>query len=70
MKNRLLHKALPKGSTPIKILFPETHAECLRNNLRPFGQKVKCFDYEVIDKLSARGYEGRIVSYTNTFQTY
>jgi len=55
---------------PIEILLPGSHAECLRSNLRPFGQKVKCSDYEVTNKLSARGYEGRIVGYTNTFQTY
>jgi len=70
VKNWLPHKALPKGLTPVEILLPGTHAECLRNNLRPFEQRVKCFDYEVSDKLSARGYEGRIIDYTNTFQTY
>jgi len=53
-------KALPKV-TPIELLIPETHAkQLLRPNLRPFGQKVKCFDYEVSDKLFPRGYEGRI----------
>jgi len=70
VKNCLLYKALPKGLTPVEILLPGTHAECLRNNLRPFGQKIKYFDYEVTDKLSARGYKGRIVAYTNTYQTY
>jgi len=70
VKNRLPHKLLPKGLTPVEILFPGSHAECLQNNLRPFGQRVKCFDYEVTDKLLARGYEGRIIGYTNTFQTY
>jgi len=70
VKNHLPYKLLPKGLTLVEILLPGTHAECLRTNLRPFGQKVKCFDYEVTDKLSARGYEGRIIGYTNTFQTY
>jgi len=36
------------------------YAECLRSNLRPFGQKVKCFDYEVSDKLSPKGYEDEL----------
>jgi len=41
-----------------------------RKNLRPFGQRVTCYDYEVKDKLSARSYEGRIIGYTTTFETY
>jgi len=29
-KNRLPHEALPKGMTPVELLIPGTHAECLR----------------------------------------
>ena len=55
-KNRLPHKSLPTGKTPIEIFLPKSPIG--RSNLRPFGQKVICYDYEVHDKLSARGYEG------------
>ena len=41
-----------------------------RVNLRPFGQKVICYDYDVTDKLSARSYEARVIEYTQTFGTY
>ena len=70
VKNHLPHKALPKGLTLIEILLPTTPSETLHSNLRPFEQKAKCFDYEVTDKLSVREYEGRIIGYTNTYQTY
>ena len=70
VKNWVPHKARTKDLIPIELLLPAIHAECLRANLGPFGQKVKCFDYEVSDKLSHREYEGRIVGYTNTYQTY
>ena len=69
-KNRLPHKSLLAGKTPIELLLPDIYIEQQRSNLRPFGQKVKCYDYEVHDKLSLREYEGRIIGYTNTFQTY
>jgi len=51
-KNRLPHKALANNVTPIELLLPGSHINCLRKNLRPFGQRVKCFNYEVSDKLS------------------
>jgi len=41
-----------------------------RKNLRPFGQKVTCYDYEVTDKLSPRSYEARMIGYTSSFGTY
>jgi len=68
-KNRLPHKSLSKGKTP-ELLLPDIHIEQQRANLRPFRQRVQCYDYEISDKLSPRGYEGRIMGYTNTHQTY
>jgi len=67
-KNRLPHKAL-RGRTPIEIILAKDPVN-ERKNLRPFGQRVTCYDYEVKDKLSARSYEGRIIGYTTTFGTY
>jgi len=67
-KNCLPHKSLLVRKTPIELFLPNSPVG--RSTLRPFGQKVKCFNYEVTDKLSARGYEGRIIGYPNTFQTY
>jgi len=67
-KNRLPHKALG-GKTPIEIILAKDPVN-ERKNLRPFGQRVSCYDYEVKDKLSARSYEGRIIGYTATFGTY
>ena len=61
-KNRLPHKSLPAGKSPIEILFGKGD----RTNLRPFGQKVICHKYGVKDKMASRGVEGRIVGYTET----
>ena len=69
-KNHLPHKSLSKGKTPIELLLPDIHTEQQRANLRPFRQRVKCYGCGISDKLSPRGYEGRIMGYTNTFQTY
>jgi hypothetical protein len=41
-----------------------------RENLRPFGQRVTCFNYDVHDKLSPRSYDARVIGYTNTYGTY
>ena len=41
-----------------------------RESLRPFGQKVICYDYEVINKLSPRSYEARMIGHTSSFGTY
>jgi hypothetical protein len=41
-----------------------------RENLRPFGQRATCFNYDVHDKLSPRSYEALVVGYTNTYDTY
>ena len=62
------HKALG-GKTPIEII-PAKDPVNKRKNLRPFGQRVTCYDYEVKDKLSARSFEGRIIGYITTFGTY
>ena len=62
------HKVLG-GKTPIGIILAKDPVN-ERKNLRPFGQRVSCYDYEVKDKLSARSFEGRIVGYTTTFGTY
>jgi len=61
-KNRLPYKAL-EGKTPIEIILVNDPVN-ERKNLRLFGQRVTCYDYEVKDKLSARSYEGRIIGYT------
>jgi transposase InsO family protein len=62
-KSHVPHKTL-KGKSPLEIFPEKVYKE--RKNLRPFGQKVICFDYNVTDKLSARSYEARIVGYTLT----
>jgi len=67
-KNRVPHKTL-QGKTPIEVFLQKDPIK-ERANLRPFGQKVICYDYEVTDKLSARSYEARIIGYTQTFGTY
>jgi len=64
----LPHKALG-GKTPIEIILVKDPVN-EKKNLRSFGQRVTCYDYEVKDKLSARSYEGRIIGYTTTFGTY
>jgi hypothetical protein len=68
-KNCVPHKTL-KGKSPLKILFPGKDIYKERKNLRPFGQEVICFDYNVTDKLSARSYEATIVGYTLTHRVY
>jgi transposase InsO family protein len=68
-KNRVPHKIL-EGKSPLEILFPGKNIYNERKNLRPFGQEVVCFDYNVTDKLSARNYEARIVGYTLTHRVY
>ena len=67
-KNRIPHKSLV-GKTPVEILLRK-NARMERQNLRPFRQKVICYDYETTDKLSPRSYEGQIVGYTETHGTY
>ena len=69
-KNRVPHKSL-KGKTPIE-LFLEKDPVKARSNLRPFGQTVTCYDYEVraSDKLAPRSWEGQLVGYTTSFGTY
>jgi len=67
-KNRVPHKTL-QGKTPIEV-FLQKDPNKERANLRPFGQRVICYDYNVVDKLSARSYEARIIEYTGTFGTY
>jgi len=67
-KNRVPHKSL-EGKTPVEVIFGKD-ARMERQNLRPFGQKVTCYDYETTDKLSSRSYEGQIVGYTETHGTY
>jgi len=67
-KNPLPHKALG-GKTPIEIILAKDPVN-ERKNLRPFGQKVTCYNYEVKDKLSARSYKERIIRYTTTFGIY
>jgi hypothetical protein len=68
-KNRVPHKTLD-GKSPLEVLLPEKDIIKARENLRPFGQKVFCFDYDVTDKLSARSFEARIVGYTHTHGVY
>jgi hypothetical protein len=68
-KNRVPHKTLD-GKSPLEVLLPEKDIIKARENLRPFGQKVICFDYDVTDKLSARSFEARIVGYTHTHGVY
>ena len=70
-KNRLPHKSLPDQKTPAEILLDRDPIKA-RSNLRPFGQKVICYDYEISasDKLAPRSWEGRLVGYTTTFGTY
>jgi hypothetical protein len=68
-KNRVPHKTL-EGKSPLEILFLGKDIHNERKNLRPFGQEVICFDYNVTDKLSARSYEARIVGYTLTHRVY
>jgi len=67
-KNRVPHKSL-EGKTPVEVIFSKD-ARIERKNLRPFGQKVTCYDYETTDKFSSRSYEGQIVRYTETHGTY
>ena len=68
-KNRIPHKSL-NGKSPYEIIHPDRDIVEERKNLRPFGQKVSCYDYKVKDKLSARNYEARIVGYTTSHGTY
>jgi hypothetical protein len=68
-KNRVPHKTL-EGKSPLAILFPGKDIHNEQKNLRPFGQEVVYFDYNVTDKLSARSYEARIVGYTLTHGVY
>lgn len=69
-KNRVPHKALA-GKPPIEILL-EQDPKMARTNLRPFPQKVTCYDYETkaSDKLAPRSWDAHIVGYTTTFGTY
>ena len=69
-KNRIPHKTL-QGKTLIEVLLEKDPIKA-RTNLRPFGQKVICFDYEIkpCDKLGTRSWEERIIGYTQTFGTY
>jgi len=67
-KNRAPHKTL-QGKSPIEVFLQKDPIK-ERANLRPFGQKVICYNYEVTDKLSARSYEARIIGYTQTLNTY
>jgi len=67
-KNRILHKSLG-GKTPVEIIFSKD-ARMERQNLRRFGQKITCYNYEATDKLSPRSYEGQIIGYTETHGTY
>jgi hypothetical protein len=41
-----------------------------RENLRPFRQRVTCFNYDVHYKLSPKSYEARVIGYTYTYGTY
>jgi hypothetical protein len=68
-KNRVLHKILD-GKSPLEVFLPEKDIIKDRENLRPFGQKVICCDYDVTDKLSAQSFEARIVGYTHTHGVY
>jgi len=67
-KNRIPHKSLG-GKTPVEIIFSKD-ARMERQNLRPFRQKVTCYNYEATDKLLPRSYEGQLVGYTETHSTY
>jgi hypothetical protein len=67
-KNRIPHKELA-GRAPIKIMLNKD-AINERENLRPFGQRVTCFNYDIQDKLSPRSYEARVIRYTNTYGIY
>ena len=67
-KNRIPHKALG-GKGPIEI-FLQKVAVLQRQILRPFSQRVTCYNYEVTDKLSSRSYKARIIGYTATYGTY
>jgi len=51
-KNRIPDKSLD-GRFPYEIIHPDRDIVEERTNLRPFGQKVLYYDYEVKDKLSA-----------------
>jgi transposase InsO family protein len=68
-KNRVPYKTLD-GKSPLEVLLPEKDIIKARENLRPFGQKVICFDYDVTDKLLARSFEARMVGYTHTHGVY
>jgi len=69
-KNRIPHKSL-NNRTPIELFLNKDPIEA-RTNLRPFGQRAICYDYEIqaSDKLAARSWEGRLIGYTSTHGTY
>ena len=49
--NPLPHETLPDQKVPAEIVLDRGPIKA-RSNLRPFGQKVSCFDYDIKDKLS------------------
>jgi hypothetical protein len=55
---------------PQEILFPGKDIKNEWKNLQPFGQQVIFYDYNVMDKLSTRIFEARIVGYTLTHGAY
>jgi len=67
-KNRVPHKTLQE-KTPIEVFLQKDLVK-ERANLRPFGQQVIYYNYEVQDKLSPQSYEARIIGYIQTFGTY
>ena len=55
VKNRFPHKAL-NGKAPREVLFKKNPME-ERKFLRPFGEKVVCYDYNFTGKLGARSFK-------------
>ena len=70
-KNRIPHRSLPQGRTPIEILLG---TQPTRENLRPFGQRVIAHLYKEQrpqgDKMAPRAIEARVIGYTNTHNVY
>ena len=70
-KNRIRHRSLPQGKTPIEILLGKP---TVRDNLRPFGQRVMVHLYKEQrpqgDKMAPRAIGARVIGYINTYNVY
>ena len=69
-KNRIPHRSLGV-KTPIEVLLGKP---AVRDNLRPFGQRVMAHLYKEQrpqgDKMAPRVIEARVIGYTNTHNVY